>query len=170
MSLLIFILSLLCTLWNLYIGLLINIVALIVCIVELKRYKSIGKISIIFVLILLEFQIYFVIKRTGEFNSAKIKNAKSTINYLRKSADLYYMSYFYETGEVLSGNIVFVCDGKKCFNKDTKLDIVGTIPSSGLIIISPSDNEMPNVTGKDIMIFDYICNFERFGDIDCIQK
>ena len=170
MSLLVLFLSLLITLWNLYLGLLITILSLIVCIVELKNYKKIGKISIILIIILLLFQIYFVFKKTKEINTAKLKNAESSINYLRKAADLYYMNYFYTNGEMLNYNIVFACDGKKCFYGSDKLDIVGTVPHSGLIIISPSDNETPNVVGKDIIIFDLICNFERYGDINCIQK
>lgn len=168
MSLVIFILGGIVSFWNLIIGFILNIIAIIISIVEIKKYKSIGKIVLVLSIILLLFQGYFLYKKNGDLNSAKLKNAETTINYIRKSSELYYMNYYYLKGEV-ADNVVFACDGNKCYHGSDKLDIVGSIPSSGLIIINSNGDDF-NVVGKDVMILDLICNFERFGDINCVQK
>lgn len=153
---------------NLIIGFIINIIAIIISIIEIKKYNSLGKLVFILSVILLIFQGYFLYKKNGDLNKAKLTNAETTINYIRKSAELYYMNYYY-LNESKTNNVIFICDGKKCYHDNDKLDIVGSIPSSGIIIIT-SNNDNFNIVGKDVMILDLICDFERFGKIDCVQK
>ena len=170
MVIILLLLGIVLTFFNLLTGIVFGVLSLVVSIIGIKNYKEKSKFFLVIAIILLIFQLYLVIKKNGELNGAKQVNAKSTINYLVRSAELYYMDYFTETGHDLEKRVIFQCNGKKCYNGDIKLDIVGTVPQRGFIIIDPGSNGIPKITGHDIVIFDLTCTFDEYVEIKCIQK
>lgn len=147
------------------------IVSLIVSVIESKKGKKTGQMSllgsIIFLIILVVIIIIAFIMQQN--NNEKVKEkinkvvALDTAYGIEKAAKLYYKN------EISSGSsqfklTVFWCNGDECSKDGKRLDLSGiTVPTSGTITIYQNGN----VKGENLSIGNFTCHFSESENPTC---
>ena len=97
----------------------------------------------------------------GQIEQAKINVAENTFYMIEHAVQYFYINELMMSADFAA--TTFVCNGKECSNGTEKLDLSGTVPSSGEITV----NEDGTVIFSNIVIDGYKCNVSDSGAATC---
>lgn len=88
-------------------------------------------------------------------NQARKSAAEDSAYGVLSAAESFTATYMLEHQGDWTGTLTFTCNGTKCSSGDIDLDIKGTIPKSGTIVL---DNNGVATIGTSLQINNYYCS------------